>query len=74
MDAVSIRAELAAAVRRVNARLHALPEDARPDLRPLWRKFEAEVDGALTLGGEENARAAIERWERAALTAIAEAA
>jgi hypothetical protein len=68
----TIRAELAAAVRAVNARFNALPEFRRPDIH--WDGVDAEVDAAILSGDRERAIRAIEAWKHHHLALIEEAA
>jgi hypothetical protein len=68
----SVRAELAAAIRAVNARYNALPESRRPDIH--WEGVDAEVDAAILSGDRERAMRAIEAWKRHHLALCEEAA
>jgi len=62
--------ELAAAVRRVDAVRHSMPDHQRPDMNDrAWHRLEAELDRACTSGKKGDALASIYRWERSA-TAI----
>ena len=58
-----LNADLAVAVRRVNAAYHALPEHLRPDLNgSSWAEMEREVDRACGAGDREAALQAISGW------------
>jgi hypothetical protein len=58
----SIRAELAAAVRAVNAAYYRLPEDRRPSIA--YDHLDQELEIACTGGDRDRALAAIDRWKR----------
>ena len=59
--------ELAAAVRRVNAVRHSMPDHERPDMNDRsWLRLEAELDRACASGKKGDALASIHRWERSA--------
>lgn len=60
--AFSVRAELAAAIRRVNVRYSAIPEDRRPDVR--WDAEDDALERALKTRDRASALAAIRAWER----------
>jgi hypothetical protein len=61
VTAPSIRTELAAAVRAVNAAYNHLPVNSRPD-PAAFDPLEAEVDAACLSGDQERAFAAIRAW------------
>ena len=70
----SVRTQLAAAVRRVNAAYHRTPDAEHIDIfSDQWVHLEREVDCALAAGDDLAARKAIEQWESHALTTFAEA-
>ena len=69
----SLRSELAAAVRHVNAELARLPESRRPDLAPVIG-LEGEVRAADEADDRERGLAAIRAWRGYALATIAESA
>ena len=56
-----INAELAGAIRAVNAAYHRLPEDRRPE-PPSWDALSREVDAACAAGDRSGALAAIRAW------------
>src|SRR5215207_836924 len=56
-----VRAELAAAVRRVNAAFHAIPEARRPDPAS-WDEIDRQVDAAFAAGDRGRALTAIHAW------------
>lgn len=56
-----INAELAAAVRRVNAAYVRLPESVRPDIGG-WNALDAELDAACAGDDRERAVEAIREW------------
>jgi hypothetical protein len=56
-----VNAELAAAVRAVNAAFMRIPEDSRP-IAAAWTPLEEEVDAACASGDRERALRAIEAW------------
>jgi hypothetical protein len=58
----SIRAELAAAVRRVNAAYAALPPSVAESIDIAFDGFEAEVDSAILAGDRARALDAIAAW------------
>lgn len=67
-----VNAELAAAVRRVNAIYSVIPASRQPDLDgSSWRRLEAEVDRACGAGDREAALLAIKRWEEHAQRVLA---
>jgi hypothetical protein len=74
MTAPSIRAELAAAVRAVNAAFHRLPADVQDHLDVRTDPVEAEVDKAILAGDRECALAAIRAWREHWLAEFEEAA
>lgn len=57
----SVRAELAAAIRRVNRRYRELPEDVRPEVR--WDAADDALEAALKADGHREALDAIAAWE-----------
>jgi hypothetical protein len=60
-----INAELAAAVRRINALYMRIPEGRRPNVDgSRWRELEAQIDARCAAGDREGALHAIESWER----------
>jgi DNA-binding GntR family transcriptional regulator len=61
VTAPTVRAELAAAVRRLNVAFHKLPKEARPNIT--WRDIDDTLE-ALASGDRERALAAIDDWER----------
>jgi hypothetical protein len=70
---MSVNAELAAAVRRVNALYVRVPEDRWPDVNAeRWARLEARIDSALRLGQRTAALRAIEDWERHATRELTE--
>lgn len=70
----SIQAELAAAVRRVNAAYNRAgePENARLT-GPEWDKAETAVNAAIASGERGPALRAIDTWEKLCLDRIKEA-
>lgn len=69
---MSARAELAAAIRRVNAAYNRL-EEPRPDVLGLvWRRHERAIDLALASGDEALALEAIAAYEVHAGRVLAE--
>jgi hypothetical protein len=58
----TIRAELAAAVRKVNAEFHRLPAEAQDRLDVRTDPVEAEVNAAMLAGDRDRAMAAIRCW------------
>jgi hypothetical protein len=63
----SVRTELAAAVRRVNA-IYARRGDPKPEVvGGDWDRLEAEVDAAIKDGDRDRALAAIRAWEAHAM-------
>jgi hypothetical protein len=56
-----INAELAAAVRRVNAAYAKLPGSARPDIGD-WNDLDAELDAACASDDRDRAITAIRDW------------
>lgn len=67
----SPRAELAAAVRAVNAEFARLDDSARPRVEIVP---DADVDAAILAGDRDRAFTAIGDWRRQQLAAIREAA
>jgi surfactin synthase thioesterase subunit len=61
VTATSVRTELAAAVRAVNAAYNRVPVDSRPDPAS-FDPLEAEVDAACLSDDRERAMAAIRAW------------
>jgi hypothetical protein len=70
---VSIRAELAAAVRAVNAAFYLLPEEIRPDPAS-FDPLQTEVDAACLSDDRDRAMAAIRAWRDHWLATFEEAA
>lgn len=67
-----INAELTAAIRRVADAYGRLPEPQRPNVNAeRWHALEREIDQACMRGNQDSALAAVERWERHALTELA---
>lgn len=62
MTAPTVRAELAAAVRRVNAAFNRLPKAKQASLNISVDPCEAEVNKAILAGDRERALAAIRAW------------
>lgn len=62
MTPPTIRAELAAAIRRVNAAFNRLSDEAQRQIDPTVDACEAEVDAAILAGDRERALAAIRAW------------
>lgn len=58
----SVRAELAASIRRVNIAYNALPVDRRPDVH--WEAADDALEAALRADSHRQALDAIEEWER----------
>ncbi len=58
----SVREELAAAVRRVNAGYARLPAPTRESIEIAYGGLGAEVDAAIAAGDRERAEAAIRAW------------
>jgi hypothetical protein len=57
--------ELAAAVRRVDALRHSMPDHQRPDMYDrAWHRLEDELNRACGSGKKGDALASIHRWER----------
>ena len=68
---LSPRAQLAAAVRSVNARLAQLPSSKWPDLPgPRWVELMAKVDDLEAKGETDKALDLARRWEREAIERI----
>lgn len=68
-----VSTELAAALRRINARYNLVPIDLRDGIDiggAEWSKLELRVDRALAAGHDAEARAAITAWEGHALREI----
>ncbi len=68
---VSIRAELAAAVRAVNAAYNRLPENRRPVIA--YDALDRELDAACVADDRERATAVISEWRDHWLSTFAEA-
>lgn len=68
-----IRAELAAAVRAVNAAYNRLPESRRPDVTG-WNALDRAVDEACAAGDRDRALQAIDEWRDSYLAACSKAA
>ena len=73
MTPTSIRTELAAAVRAVNAAYYRLPVEGRPD-PAAFDPLEAEVDAACLDEDRDRALAAIRAWRQHWLARFAEVA
>lgn len=59
-----LNADLALAVRRMNAIYARIPTDQAPDINgESWCRLEAEIDRASSVGDYEAAIVAIGRWE-----------
>jgi hypothetical protein len=69
-----INAELAAAVRKVNAEFHRLPADVQDRLDVTTDPVEAEVDKAILADDRDRALAAIRAWRGYWLDRFEEAA
>jgi hypothetical protein len=70
-----IGSALALAIRRTNARYHALPPDRRPDvIGETWSRLERNIDAACSAGDAELALQAIRDWEEHALREFRRAA
>lgn len=74
MTAPTIRAELANAVRAVNAAFSRLPETVQDFLDVAFDPLEAEVDAALQADDRERALRAIGAWKRHWIATFDEAA
>lgn len=70
----SIRSELAAAYRAVNAAFARLPENARTELDLSTNDLDLELDRALLADDRERALGAIESWREHHLALIRRAA
>lgn len=68
-----INAELAAAVRRVNAAYARLPESDRPDIGG-WNALDTELDAACASDDRERAVSAIREWANYYLAMFEESA
>jgi hypothetical protein len=56
--------ELAAAIRRVNALRHSVPDRYRREISTdRWLKLQTELDRTCSAGDVESALAAVENWE-----------
>jgi hypothetical protein len=60
---MSIRAELAAAVRRVNAAYYRCPEPRPEVIGQTWSRLEFEIDAAIGSDDPGRALRAIAAWE-----------
>jgi hypothetical protein len=69
----TIRAELAAAVRAVNAAFNRLPVSARKQIDPRTDPVEDEIDAAMLADDRDRALAAIRAWRGYWLDRIARA-
>lgn len=58
---LSVNAELADAIRAVNAAFHLIPDDRRPSAAP-WDALRDELDAARAAGDRERALSAIRAW------------
>jgi len=66
-----VNAELAAAVRRVNATYSQIPESCRPDIAgERWANLERELDRACGAHDHDAAGLAIETWEAETLAVL----
>lgn len=71
---MTVNAELAAAIRRVNALWMQVPPRFQPPVdSAAWRRLERQIDRCLAAGDRDGALEAIERWEEHAKTIIAPA-
>jgi hypothetical protein len=57
-----LSAELAQAIREVNAAFCRLPDNRRPALAPEWIALEDKIEAACARGDQTVAGAAIEAW------------
>lgn len=73
MTPPSVRSELAAAVRKVNAEFARLPGDARSQIDPTVDACEAEVNAAILAGDRDRALRAVAAWRDHWLDRIARA-
>lgn len=62
MTAPSVRAELAAAVRKVNAEYSRLPRSAQDRIEVRADPVEAAVNSSILAGDRERALAAVAAW------------
>jgi hypothetical protein len=62
MSAPTIRAELAAAVRAVNAAFHRLPQESQASLDLSYNDLDLELDRALVTDDRPRALGAIKTW------------
>lgn len=62
MTPPTIRAEMAAAIRRLNVRYRELPPDAQDRAAAAWEGVDADLEAALD-GDRAAALAAVELWE-----------
>jgi hypothetical protein len=74
VTAPTIRAELAAAIRAVNAEFNRLPTDAQDGVDLSYGDLDAELDRALLADDEIRARGAIDSWRDHHLALIRRAA
>jgi hypothetical protein len=58
--ATTIRAELAAAIRAINATYDRLPEDGRPEVA--WTNWDEALNRALLAADRQQARETIRAW------------
>lgn len=58
----SVRAELAAAVRAVNAAFARLPAEAQAAIDPTTDPCEREIEAAMQAGDRDRAMAAVRAW------------
>jgi len=56
------RAELAAAVRAVNAAYFRLPDNARNKVEIAYHGLEGEITASMLVGDDDRARSAIRAW------------
>jgi hypothetical protein len=71
MTALSPRAELAKAIRDLNARFHKLPPEQRPEVG--WGELDERLEAALASDEPERALDEVERWHGEHLVAFEEA-
>jgi hypothetical protein len=73
MSAPSVRAELAATIRKVGAEFNRLPEKAQDAVAVQWGQIDDLLNGELLTGDRDRAFAAIETWRNAHLELFKEA-
>lgn len=74
MTAPSIRAELAAAVRRVNLAFGQLPQSVQDSIEIAYDGLDKEIDTSILSGDHDRALAAIRAWRSHWLVVFEEAA